>query len=250
MKLFTLCLGCLVIFSLACKRDREIKVYRVAKENSAEAQPATPADPHAGLPGMTPGAAKADPHAGLPGMTPGAAKADPHAGLSPEQMAAAASNENPQFADTPPAHWKKQTRSAMRQASYLVQGEGGATADISFSILRRASGGTLANINRWRDQLGLPPVDEAALQQASQKIPSAFGDAILVDLEGLLPGADAAKDGRLIGAIADVEQEAWFFKMRGNAALTAAEKQHFIQWIQTVKPATPATPATPAPSES
>ena len=230
----------------ACKQDREIKVYHVAKEvaPSAAEQPAAAVESHAGMPGM-PGATMP----AMPGAAPGG---DPHAGLSAEQLAAAspAAPSSPQCSDTAPAHWKKQALSPMRLASYLVGGDGGATADISFSILRQAPGGTLANVNRWRDQLGLPPVDEAALKQA-QPIKTSFGEGILVDLEGLPAGADAAKDGRLIGAIADNAGSTWFFKMRGNSALTAAEKANFIQWLPTMKlaaaeAAPAAAPAAPA----
>lgn len=175
---------------------------------------------------------------------------DPHAGLTAEQLAAVGSGGSPQFTDSPPAHWKKQALSPMRLASYQIQGEGGVTADISFSILRRAPGGTLANVNRWRDQLAQAPLDDAALQQTSQTIKTSFGGGLAVEIEGLAPGADAAKDGRMIGVIADKDNDAWFFKMRGNAALTASEKDNFIKWVQTVTPAAPAevTPAAAVPS--
>jgi len=233
----------------ACKQDREIKVYHVAKEAalSAAAQPAPASDAHAGMPGRMPGGA-------MPGAVAGG---DPHAGLSAEQLAAASPPSGPQCSDTPAAHWKKQALSPMRLASYLVAGDGGGSADISFSILRQAPGGTLANVNRWRDQLGLPPVDDAGLKATSQAVKTSFGEGVLVDLEGLPAGADATKDGRLIGAIADNAGSTWFFKMRGNSVLTASEKPNFIQWLLTVKlavaeafpaPAAPAAmaPATPA----
>ena len=243
MKLSHLCLGLLLVSAIACKRDREIKVYSAAKETAAASQPAPQAnpgeDPHAGMPGGTaPGAA-------MPGGTIG----DPHAGLTAEQLAAVGAGMPPsaQFTDTAPAHWKKQALSPMRLASYLIQGDGGATADVSFSTLRRAPGGLLANINRWRGQLDQKPIDEAALKQGSQVVKTAFGDAVVVDIEGLAPNGDSNKDGRLIGAIAELGDGAWFFKMRGNAALTESEKANFIQWIQTVKSADPGTaPAAPA----
>lgn len=250
MKRPSLFVGFLIISATACKQDREIKVYHVAKESAAAAATqAAGADPHAGVPGMMPGGA-------MPGMPPGAAMpgaggADPHGGLSAEQLAAASPPSSLQVSDSPPAHWKKQALSPMRLASYRIEGEGGATVDISFSTLRRAPGGTLANVNRWRDQLGQPPLDEAALKQAAQAVPTSFGEGVVVDIEGLPSGADAAKDGRLIGAIAEDNNSAWFFKMRGNAALTAAEKDNFIKWVNTVKPAAgnaAAPPAPPAPA--
>lgn len=238
MKLPTLCLGCIILSADACKKDRETKVYSVPKESATAAQPATPsADPHAGLPGMTPGAAM-----------PGAPGGDPHAGLSAEQMAAVGTtSKSPQVTDSPPAHWKKQALSPMRLASYRVEGDAGASVDISCSILRRAQGGTLANVNRWRDQLGQPPLDDAALKEASQTIKTSFGEGIAVEIERLTPAADATKDGRMVGVIADKDNDAWFFKMRGNSALTATEKANFLAWVQTVKPTAPSAEPSAAP---
>ena len=238
MKCPYFCLGCLIILSAAaCKQDREIKAYyRVSKETAQtpEVQPPTGADPHAAMPG---------------GAMPGGATADPHAGLAPDPVAAGA-NSAPRFTDNPPTRWKKQALSSMRLASYLIGGEGDAVADVSFSSLRRASGGLLANANRWREQLGQPAIDDAALKQSSQTINTFFGEGLVVDIEGSVSGSDAAKDGRIVGVIAQTDNEAWFFKMRGNAALVAAAKDDFLKWVASVKPAEPgaAPPAPPVPA--
>jgi hypothetical protein len=192
---------------------------------------------------MTPGTTGADPHAGLPGMTPGTTGADPHAGLTAEQLAAVRASSSPQITDTPPPHWKKQPTTSMRQASYRIDGEGGASVDISLVILRGAAGGTLDNVNRWRGQLGQPPIDEATLKQSSQTLTTPVGEAVAVEIEGLMAGADANKDGRMLGVIASKEGDAWFYKMRGNSALTAAEKPKFLQWVLSVKPAAPSAPS-------
>ena len=227
----------LFTFALAsCKQDKEIKVYRVAKEASPAVPSAESGDPHAGVPGMMPG--------GVMGGAAGgaAADADPHAGLTADQLAAAGTAMPPSqgYSDTPPAHWKKQPPSAMLLVKYQIQGEDGAVVDVTFSTLRSAPGGLLANINRWRDQLNQPVFDEASLKQNTSTVKSGFGDAVFVEIEGLAPSADAAKDGRLIGAVAEVGASAWFFKLRGNAALAAAEKENFLRWIESVKPAAPA----------
>jgi len=238
MKLSHFCLAILVVSTTACKREREeIKTYRVAKE--AVTVPAPAADPSAGMPG------------GMPNAGPGA---DPHAGLTPEQLAAAAAKAPPEsFTDTAPAHWKKQPPSPFLLVGYVIQGGGGSTAAVSFSTLHRAPGGLLANINRWRGQLGKEPIDEAALKENSQTVKTVFGDAMVVEIEGLAPNGDATKDGRLIGAIAEQGDNAWFFKLRGNTALASAEKANFIQWIQSVKPAiseNASAPVTPPASSS
>ncbi|MEO8616097.1 MAG: hypothetical protein ABI600_13215 [Luteolibacter sp.] len=219
-------LGLLVLSVNACKQDKEIKVYRVVREDPATSQQAPSADPQAG---MMPG-----------GVMPGAA-GDPHAGLSADQLAATGASNGPNIMDSPPAQWKKQAPSSMRQLSYLIEGEGGASTDISLVILRGAAGGNLGNVNRWRGQLGQPAIDDAALKQSSQTLITPVGEALVVEIEGLAAGADAQKDGRLIGVIADKSGDAWFYKMRGNSAITAAEKANFMQWVQTVKPAADGT---------
>jgi hypothetical protein len=229
MKFSNLCLGLLVLSAAACKQNREIKVYRVDKE-----APLTPSQP----------AAAAEPHAGVPGIPSGSA-GDPHAGLTAEQLAVTGPSGGPQITDSPPAHWKKMPATSMRQASYLVEGEGGAVSDISLVILRGAAGGILDNVNRWRGQLAQPAIDEAALRETSKTITTYLGEAVVVEIEGLAPGADAAKDGRMMGVIANKGADAWFYKMRGNSVLTTSEKENFIKWVQSVKPATE-TAAAPA----
>src|SRR5438874_1768038 len=54
---------------------------------------------------------------------------------------------------TTPANWEPRPLSEMRQASFLVKGENGATADISLVKLGPAAGNVLDNVNRWLGQL-------------------------------------------------------------------------------------------------
>jgi hypothetical protein len=241
MKYRYLCLGAILLATASCNREgEEIKVRKVVKEPAGAAPQAPAAAPTAGMPGGTPGA---DPHAGVPGMAPGtAAGGDPHAGLTAAQLAAVSGPAASKITDTPPAHWKKQPTSSMRQASYLIEGEGGNSVDVSLIILSGAAGGNLDNVNRWRGQLGQTPVDEATLKQSAQAITTPVGPAIAVEIVGLADGSDAKKDGRMVGVIATKEGDAWFYKFRGNAELAAAEKANFMTWVQSVKPAAPGAP--------
>lgn len=206
-----------------CDNKQEIKVYRVSKESATSAAPA--AD-NSGIPPM-------------PGMPGTGMPAQP--GMSAEPGAAITS--------TPPAGWEPQPPSTMRLASFLVKGENGATADVSLVMLGGPAGGGLENINRWLSQLGQAAITEEKLTQLAKHVPSLLGDVTLVDLEGLPSGGDPAKDGRILGGIISGEGRTIFFKMRGNAALTEAQKENFIKWIATVRMeesgAAPATDANP-----
>lgn len=216
MKRPILCTAILLVGLSSCDKKREIRVYAV--------EPKSEGSPHGEtLPAVDPVAAdpEADPHAGMPVLAA------------------------PLVKDEPPAHWIGKKRTAMRMASYGVEGPEGQVADISFTSLRSAPGSLWANLNRWRDQVGLPGLSDAELKESSPVVSSFFGDALLIDVEGLLPGADPKQDGRIIGAIAEKDGRAWFYKMRGNAELVGKEKENFIRWIPTLHPTEEVEPVAP-----
>jgi hypothetical protein len=197
-----LSVGALVILLPACDRsDQQIKVYRVSKapleESAPQQQDAMPTNTAA------------------PRMP---------ASLAPTASAAV----------TTPLNWKPQPLSHMREASFLVKGDNGALADISFVSLGAAAGNALDNVNRWLDQLGQPPINEDKLREIAQRLRTSLGDVTIVDLAGLPKNADPKRDGRIIAAMVTTSDSTLFFKIRGNAELTEAQKGDFIKWVAAV----------------
>jgi hypothetical protein len=135
---------------------------------------------------------------------------------------------------TPP-NWESQPLSQMRQVSFLVHGNNGAIADISFVSLGPAAGSVLDNVNRWLGQLAQPSISADKLSSTVQKLHTARDDIDVVDLAGQPETGDASKDGRIIGAIAADEGKISFFKMRGNAELVGAEKANFLKWVSAMR---------------
>src|SRR5205809_2685933 len=200
-KHFIICLGLSAALLVSCEKNSEIKVYRVSKaplEQSApqqqDAMPTNTAAPR------------------MPG------------GLAPTTETAV----------TTPPNWEPQPLSQMRQASFLVKGDNGAVGDISFVSLGSAAGDVLENVNRWLGQLGQPSINEQQLGKMAQRLHTSLGDVTIVDLAGLPDNADAARDGRIIAAMVTTANATLFFKMRGNAALTEAQKGDFIKWVAAV----------------
>src|SRR5262245_48698828 len=66
---------------------------------------------------------------------------------------------------TAPKGWKELAGSGMRVASFSVPGK----AEMSVVTLPGDAGGELANVNRWRNQIGLPPLDQKALDAAAKR---------------------------------------------------------------------------------
>src|SRR5437867_11891672 len=77
---------------------------------------------------------------------------------------------------TTPPNWEPQPLSQMRQAGFLVKGDKGAVADISFVSLGTAAGNALDNVDRWLDELGHPPITREKLADIPQGLRAELGD--------------------------------------------------------------------------
>ena len=95
------------------------------------------------------------------------------------------------------------------------------------------SGGLLANINRWRGQLGLNAVDAEQLESTVERRNLGGREFVIVDFVNEESPAD--KKQRIIGAVVPASGETWFFKMTGGDALTAAQKSAFLEVLESVE---------------
>ena len=139
---------------------------------------------------------------------------------------------------TAPAHWQPKAGSAMRKGTYAITGEGSATAELAITAFPGDVGGEVANVNRWRGQVQLPPIPDADVAKAVMRV-SANGLAItIVDLAN--PALNPPV--RMLGAMVPFEGATWFFKLTGADALVAKEQAAFLDFVKTIKPAAPAAP--------
>ena len=126
-----------------------------------------------------------------------------------------------------PADWKAVAPGAMQVAKFSVPEVSGAKADVTISVFPSSTGGTLANVNRWRRQIGLPPVDEAGLAPLVKPLDEKIPDALL---------ADVSNNGRrLVGAIVPAGGQWYFYKLLGDDAAVAPQKTAFTRFVTDVK---------------
>lgn len=131
-----------------------------------------------------------------------------------------------------PNGWKSVPASTMRLASFSISGANGAMGDLSVVALGPSSGGTLANVNRWRNQFGLSPLDEAGLGKTLMSVDLIGGQkAEVVELVG--EGGSAGK--RMLAAIVSRPDRTWFYKLSGEDTLVAGEKANFLKFLKSVK---------------
>ena len=215
-----------------CKNTR-ITYYRVPKETAPAPAPETAGTPPVAAPqpfantnDLSPSAARGSTAAppaegGLPAGHPALAAAPGAGEMASGAMPTAA---GPALVWTAPAAWTPRPGSALRKGSYGISGPEG-EADLAIMAFPGTVGGDLANVNRWRDQLGLPPV--ASLDGAVELI-EANGLRLVV-----FDGANAGR--RILGAILPRPGETWFFKLTGPDALVARDKPAFLDFLRTVK---------------
>jgi hypothetical protein len=126
-----------------------------------------------------------------------------------------------------PAGWRAAGPRPMRLASFEIPDAAGA-GDVSISSLAGDGGGLLANVNRWRGQVGLPAQDEATVRKESKTLETAGGDpALLVDLAG--------SESRILGAIVVRGGQSWFFKLTAKPQLAERERAAFEGFVRSLK---------------
>jgi hypothetical protein len=184
---------CAGLFS-GCKRD-EVKVYHVdSSDNTAPPPAAMPASMPAGLP------------------------APDNSGMPPLKYVL-------------PAGWQEKPASQMRVASFGIS-EDGKVADVSVIPIDGMAGGDIANVNRWRGQVGLTPLADDEIAKLAEKVSVGAQPADLYDSAGSMQG--------IVGVIFHRDDVAWFFKMMGDASLVEKQKPAFVSFLKSVQFGAPA----------
>lgn len=193
-----------------CQKE-EISTYRVAKET-----------------------VQAAPSAAAPAAAPAPAPASSGTGGTSMANTPVATASGNALVWTAPAGWTAKAAGSMRKGSYAVKGDGG-EADMAITAFPGDVGGDLANLNRWRGQIGLPAVGQAEFDRETQHLDRNGLHMTVVDIVGT--GANAQ---RILGAMVPHQGATWFFKLSGPDALVAGQKKAFLALLDTIKPAAPA----------
>jgi hypothetical protein len=128
-----------------------------------------------------------------------------------------------------PAGWQEVAAGQFLVAKFTLTGDGGATAAVNVSSSPGDGGGLAANVNRWRGQLGLPPISEIL----TTKLDVAGGKAQMVDMSGT--NAQTGQPAQLTGVIVQQNDQTWFYKLMGDAKVVESQKDAFTQFVKSAK---------------
>jgi len=132
-----------------------------------------------------------------------------------------------------PSGWKEVPGGQFLVAKFALTGDANTQASVNVSMSAGDGGGVLANVNRWRAQLGLAPEAEADLSKELQSLDLADGKATLVDISG--QDASKGQKARLLAVVFPRAGSTWFYKLMGDAQIVEREKDAFMKFVQTVK---------------
>jgi len=185
--------GALLLALAGCGRD-DVSHYRVPKQA---------------------GAAAGDPGAPMAGMA-GSVPPPPDVSTTGELQWAL------------PKGWTESRSGGMRYATLKPTATG--KIDVSVTVFPGPAGGDLANVNRWRNQIGLAPVDEAALARDRKALKSPAGSLAMFDYT-----SDGQTKTRLVAAILFAGGNSWFVKMVGDEGPVAASRADFVRLLESLR---------------
>ncbi len=152
-------------------------------------------------------------------------------GTTPPPSPAANAKPTTLASFTAPFGWRQeQSDKPFRVATFFVD-EGNARAEVIVSKLRlNGFGSMLANVNRWRGEVGLPPSTDEK-NESLQEVQVGGSPCIVFDFAG--PESADAKRSNVAMLVkgADV----WFVKLIGPAKTVADQRANFDAFLQSLQ---------------
>lgn len=125
-----------------------------------------------------------------------------------------------------PSGWQPGVPTEMRMASFLTSGSG----DVSVVMLRGEAGGVEANVNRWRNQLGLSELKPASVRASLKKETSAIGMFHWTKIENQRQVHDA-----ILAAIIPLNGSTLFVKLMAPIKTVRTEQKNFVSFVKSIR---------------
>lgn len=145
--------------------------------------------------------------------------------------APAASRSNPRW--SVPEGWREVPGGEFLAAKFQIRDEHGGQADVNVSHSAGDGGGLLANLNRWRRQLGLEEIGSDAAVASAREVQGEGGRIVFVELSGR--DVRSGKPAAVVGAMVWRAGESWFYKLTGDPAVVAAQKEAFEKFVESAR---------------
>lgn len=127
---------------------------------------------------------------------------------------------------TVPEGWEERPASGVRKATLIAPGERG-NAELAVTVFPGDVGGNLANVNRWRQQLGMAPVTADRLPELTEPYVISAHRGLFVRLVG--------PEEAVLGGLLPFHGSTWFFKMQGPIATVIEQEAAMKAFLDSVE---------------
>lgn len=141
----------------------------------------------------------------------------------------------PGFTYDVPAGWSEKAPPRMVLLAFQIGQPPETMADMAASAFPGDVGGQLANINRWRRQVGLGPVDPEAAKDFITELEVSGLPAWQVAFTGPLSASKIGEPVRMVVTAVFHDGKTWFFKLVGAESAVAAELQNYSAFLESVQ---------------
>ena len=138
-----------------------------------------------------------------------------------------------------PEGWQSLPVSGMRRAAFRIGGGAKEALVTVFDFPAGAGsmmGDPVANVNRWRGEVGLAPLDDAKVNSSLEPIDI---DGDIAQLVVALPDPAEPQESKVergtLAAMLTRGDVVWFFKLSGDRGLVAAERDNFVSFLKSVR---------------
>lgn len=132
-----------------------------------------------------------------------------------------------------PENWEKNTGNEMRVASFSIPSSDGIDGDVSVIPLPGDGGSDLENINRWRAQLRLPPLESDSNPAIGETKEGQSGSFLLTHMVSEEALFSENRHGAISTAILRKGDFTWFFKIAGEAEMIRNNRETFESFVST-----------------
>jgi hypothetical protein len=169
----------------------------------------------------------------MAGHPPAAAQAPPAAANQPPAEESEAPPTAEQITYELPEGWSEAGSRPMVLKVIKITSEAG-EADLAISVypVHGSMADPLSNVNRWRGQVGLPPITTEELPESTEEVTVSEDKATLVTLLNPDTGED---DQAMVAALVPRDKWVWFLKMSGPRKVVEQQREQFGEWLKTVR---------------
>ena len=139
------------------------------------------------------------------------------------------------FSFSLPQGWVEKAPSSMVLKAFQTGAPPETMADVAVSAFPGDVGGQSANINRWRRQVGLPPLDPDSSLALVKQVEVSGLDGWQVTLTGPAGAAAGGEAIKMVVSAVARDGRTWFFKMTGPVSAVDGELDRYAEFISSIQ---------------